>query len=135
GFDRVDFVFEPGQFSIRGGIIDIFSYGNDWPYRVELFDEEVESIRTFDPTTQLSKLKVAKVSIIPNVNTRFSKDQKVSVFSVLPKDTVIWIRDLQILLDKLQMCFEKTERFAQTISSIDESELAALFRERAFILQ
>lgn len=135
GFDRVDFVFEPGQFSIRGGIIDIFSYGNDWPYRVELFDEEVESIRTFDPTTQLSKLKIAKVSIIPNVNTRFSKDQKVSVFSVLPKDTVIWIRDLQILLDKLQMCFEKTERFAQTISSIDESELAALFRERAFILQ
>jgi len=77
GFERVDFVFEPGQFSIRGGIIDIFSYGNEWPYRVELFDDEVESIRTFDPTTQLSKLKIAKVSIIPNVNTRFSKDQKV----------------------------------------------------------
>ncbi len=134
GFERVDFVFEPGQFSIRGGIIDIFSYGNEWPYRIELFDDEVESIRTFDPTTQLSKRKISKVSIIPNVNTRFSKDQKVSIFSVLSKDTVLWIKDLEIFLDKLQICFEKAEAFAQSISVTDESELADVFRERAFIL-
>ncbi len=134
GFERVEFVFEPGQFSIRGGIIDIFSYGNEWPYRVELFDEEVESIRTFDPTTQLSKRKISKVSIIPNINTRFSKEQKVSIFSVLSKETVLWIKDLEIFLDKLQMCFDKAEAFAQSISAVDESELAEVFRERAFIL-
>ena len=76
GFERVDFVYEPGQFSIRGGIIDIFSYGNEWPYRIELFDDEVESIRTFDPTSQLSKMKISRVSIVPNINTRFSRDQE-----------------------------------------------------------
>ena len=134
GFERVDFVFEPGQFSIRGGIVDIFSYGNEWPYRVELFDDEVESIRTFDPTTQLSKRKISKVSIVPNINTKFSRDQKVSIFSVLSKETVLWIKDLDILLDKLQMCFDKAEEFAKSISAIDESELAEVFRDRAFIL-
>ncbi len=134
GFERVDFVFEPGQFSIRGGILDIFSYGNEWPYRVELFDEEVESIRTFDPTSQLSKRKISRVSIIPNINTKFSKDQKVSIFSCLSKETVLWIQDLEILLDRLQMCFDKAEEFAQSISATDESELAEVFRDRAFIL-
>ncbi|MEM9819639.1 MAG: transcription-repair coupling factor [Bacteroidota bacterium] len=134
GFERVDFVYEPGQFSIRGGIVDIFSYGNEWPYRVELFDEEVESIRTFDPLTQLSKRNIAKVSIVPNINTKFSQDQKVSLFGVLPENTTIWIKDFQMLLDRLQMCFEASEKFAQTISATDETELAELFRDRAFIL-
>ena len=134
GFERVDFVYEPGQFSIRGGIFDIFSYGNDWPYRVELFDDEVESIRTFDPTTQLSKQKIASVSIIPNINTRFDQSQKVSLFQVLPKDTVLLIENLSVLLDKLPICFEKADAFAKTVSSIDEGDLASLMQDRAFIL-
>jgi transcription-repair coupling factor (superfamily II helicase) len=83
GFERVDFVFKPGQFSVRGDIVDIFSYGNELPYRVELFDEEVEGIRTFDPTTQLSQQKIARVSIVPNVNTKFKQDQKVSLLSLI----------------------------------------------------
>ena len=74
GFNREDFVYEPGQFSIRGGIVDIFSFGNEYPYRVELFDEEVESIRTFNPTTQLSVQNIARVTIIPNLNTKFSQN-------------------------------------------------------------
>ncbi len=134
GFERVDFVYEPGQFSIRGGIFDIFSYGNEWPYRVELFDEEVESIRTFDPTSQLSKQKIASVSIVPNINTRFEQHQKVSLFDVLPKDTVLWVENLQVVADKLPLCFEKAEAFAKTVSAVDESELATLMRDRAFIL-
>ena len=112
GFSREDFVYEPGQFSIRGGIIDIFSYGNEWPYRVELFDEEVESIRTFNPTTQLSQRKIAKVSIVPNINTKFSQSQKVSLFGVLVKNTAIWVKDYQLTIDRLQMCFEKAAEFA-----------------------
>ncbi|MEL6924061.1 MAG: CarD family transcriptional regulator, partial [Bacteroidota bacterium] len=134
GFKRVDFVYEPGQFSIRGGIVDIFSYGNEWPYRVELFDDEVESIRTFDPLTQLSQQNIAKVSIVPNINTKFSQKQKVALFQVLPQNTVLWIKDFQVLLDKLQLCFEKAEEFAKTVSVTDETELAELFKERAFIL-
>lgn len=133
GFNREEFVYEPGQFSIRGGIIDIFSYGNEYPYRIELFDEDVESIRTFDPFTQLSVQNISKVSIIPNINTQFRQDQKVSIFGVLPENTVIWVKDFQVLLDSLTICFEKAEAFAKTITVIDESELAEIFRDRAFI--
>jgi len=89
GFERADFVFEPGQFSIRGGIIDLFSYGNELPYRIELFDDEVETIRTFDPTSQLSQRNLSTLSIVPNLSTRFRQDQKVSLFQILPVNTVI----------------------------------------------
>ncbi len=133
GFERTDFVYEPGQFSIRGGIVDIFSYGNEWPYRIELFDEEVESIRTFDPNTQLSKKKIAKVSIVPNINKKFSQEEKVSLFKIIPDDSIIWVKNLQLLLDQLQGCFEKAADFAKNISSLDESERASVFRDRAFI--
>lgn len=133
GFQREDFVYEPGQFSIRGGIIDIFSYGNEYPYRVELFDEEVETIRTFNPLDQLSVRTIKQVSIVPNINTKFTQDQKTSLFKVLPQNTVIWLNDMQVLLDKLQTCFEKAEEFAETITILDEGDLAEIFRDRAFI--
>ena len=122
------------QFSIRGGIIDIFSYGNEYPYRIELFDEDVESIRTFDPTTQLSQRNISSVTIIPNINTKFEQDQKVSLFKVLPEKTVIWLRDFQLVLDKLQTCFEKAEEFAETsLMLLEEEDLRAVFKDRAFI--
>jgi transcription-repair coupling factor (superfamily II helicase) len=133
GFERVDFVYEPGQFSIRGGIVDIFSYGNEYPYRVELFDDEIESIRTFDPLTQLSVKKIARVSIIPNINTKFSQKQKTSLFNVLPENTAIWIKDLDMLIGRLEMCLEAAEKFGKTVSSLDEGDLAEIFRDRAFI--
>lgn len=135
GFQRVDFVYEPGQFSIRGGIIDIFSYGNEWPYRVELFDDEVESIRTFNPVTQLSQRNIARVSIVPNVNTKFSQSQKVSLLQVLSSEkTAIWVKDFQLVLDKLQNCFETAEEFSKTAYFSEESEREGLFGDRAFLL-
>lgn len=133
GFERTDFVYEPGQFSIRGGIVDLFSFGNELPYRIELFDEEVESIRTFDPLTQRSSQSISQVRIVPNLNTRFRQDQKVSLFRVLPENTVIWVRDFQFLLDRLQYCFEKAEQYAAKISTLDAAELRELFRDRAFV--
>lgn len=133
GFLRTDFVYEPGQFSIRGGIIDLFSYGNELPYRIELFDDEVESIRVFDPLTQLSQRNLASVSIVPNLNTRFRQDQKVSLLQILPPGAVIWIRDLQFLLDRLQYCFERAEQFASKITALDAAELREIFRDRAFL--
>ena len=134
GFERVDFVYEPGQFSIRGGIVDIFSYGNEWPYRIELFDDEVESIRTFDPTSQLSQMKISRVSIVPNINTRFSRDQKVSLFQVLPEHTSVWVKDFQVVLDRLMQCFEKAEDFASKLVMIEDDQLKEIFKERSFIL-
>jgi len=133
GFQREDFVYEPGQFSIRGAIVDIFSYGNEYPYRIELFDEDVESIRTFDPLSQLSVQNIAKVSIVPNINTKFSSKQKVSLLKVLPEGTAVWVKDFSMLVDKLQICFEKAEQFAKTITLLDEGELAEFFHDRAFI--
>jgi len=133
GFERMDFVYEPGQFSIRGGIIDLFSYGNELPYRIELFDDEVEKIKTFDPLTQLSRQELSRVAIVPNLNTRFRQDQKVSLLQILPGDTVIWVRDLQFLVDRLQYCFERAEQFAGKLNALDSVELRDIFRDRAFL--
>ncbi len=133
GFERADFVFEPGQFSIRGGIIDLFSFGNELPYRIELFDDEVETIRTFDPNTQLSQRNLTTLSIVPNLSTRFRQDQKVSLFRILPANTVIWIKDYQFLLDRLQYCFERAEQFSSKLTALDAAALREIFRDRAFL--
>ncbi|MEM9835470.1 MAG: transcription-repair coupling factor [Bacteroidota bacterium] len=133
GFKREDFIYEPGQFSVRGGIVDIFSYGNDYPYRIELFDEEIESVRTFDPLNQLSVKEVDNVSIVPNINTKFSQEQKVSVFQVLPKNTTVWLKDYQLLLDKLAESYDRAIEFGNNLTLIDDKELAQIFQDRAFI--
>ncbi|MGB1216691.1 MAG: DEAD/DEAH box helicase, partial [Saprospiraceae bacterium] len=135
GFQRTDFVYEPGQFSVRGGIVDIYSFGNDWPYRVDLFDEEVESIRLFDPSTQLSKKNISEVNIVPNINTRFENSQKVSLLKVLPKNAVIWVRDVPMLVDAINICFEKSIKYAETVLWGDEKDenKKALLEDRAFV--
>ena len=97
GFERTDFVYEPGQFALRGGILDIYSFGNEKPYRVELFGNEVDSIRIFDPETQLSERKVLQVSIIPNVETQFETGDKVSLLEFLPENVVVWLKDWDVI--------------------------------------
>ncbi len=114
-FERVDFVYEPGQFSIRGDIVDVFSYGNEFPYRVELFDNEIESIRTFDPLTQLSIKKIASVTIVPNMQTHFGKEKKTSVFNTLPAGTLVWLKDADILMDVMNSSMEKAKKIQPEI--------------------
>ena len=101
GFERTDFVYEPGQFAVRGGILDIYSFGNEKPYRVELFGNEVDSIRIFDPESQLSERKLLSVSIIPNVETQFDTGEKVSLFEFLPENTVVWTEDWTFIKEKI----------------------------------
>jgi transcription-repair coupling factor (superfamily II helicase) len=101
GFERTDFVYEPGQFALRGGILDIYSFGNEKPYRVELFGNHVDSIRIFDPETQLSERKLLQVTIIPNVETRFDAGQKVSLLDFIPENTVIWMQDWDFTRERL----------------------------------
>lgn len=101
GFERTDFVFEPGQFSVRGDIVDVFSFANEFPYRIELFDDEVESIRTFDPVTQLSQKKIERITIVPNVQTHFTKEEKTSFFEILTPRTCIWIKNMDYLIEVL----------------------------------
>ena len=101
GFERTDFVYEPGQFALRGGILDIYSFGNEKPYRVELFGNDVDSIRIFDPETQLSERKLMQVSIIPNVDTQFDSGEKVSFLEFLTENTVVWIQDWQFAKERI----------------------------------
>ena len=107
GFERTDFVYEPGEFSIRGGIIDIFSFGNEQPYRIELFDDEVESMRIFDVETQISIRKISELTIIPNVQTHFVEEQHASIFEYLPENTIVWINDTAYFSDATQKYFDR----------------------------
>lgn len=115
GFVYADFVYEPGQFSVRGGIIDIYSFGNDLPYRIELFGDEVDSIRVFDPLSQLSVKKIQQVTIIPNIQTQFESREKTSLFKLMPQNTVIWVKDLEGLIAISQKCYEKALFVAETL--------------------
>jgi transcription-repair coupling factor (superfamily II helicase) len=111
GFERTDFVYEPGQFAIRGGILDIYSFGNEKPYRIELFGNEVDSIRIIDPETQLSERKLLQVSIIPNIETQFVDKEKITLLEFLPENTVIWIRDEALLLERVKVVEEEADSF------------------------
>lgn len=103
GFERTDFVYQPGQFAVRGGILDIYSFGNEKPYRVELFGNEVDSIRIFDPETQLSERRLLQVNIIPNVETQFESGDKVSLMEFLPENTVVWTEDWEYIREKIEL--------------------------------
>lgn len=133
GFERSDFVYEPGQFSIRGDIIDIFSFGNEWPYRIELFDDEVESIRIFNPLDQLSIQKISRVSLVPDINRKFDSSDKVPLFDVVRKDSIVVVENLKFLQDVLLDCFEKVKEFSKYIKSDERGELLELLSDRAFV--
>ncbi len=111
GFERTDFVYEPGQFAVRGGIIDIYSFGNEKPYRIELFGNDVDSIRIIDPETQLSERRLLHVNIIPNVDTQFDDADKVSILEFLSPNTVFWVQDAVFLKERLLTAAEDLQHF------------------------
>lgn len=123
GFRREDFVYEPGQFALRGGILDIYSFGNEHPYRIELFDTEVDSIRIFNPETQLSERKLLQVSIFPNVETRFETKEKISLLDYLPENTIVWAKDLTFAIGRIgKLAAELPERIANKQVAVDHEE-------------
>ena len=113
GFVRTDFVYEPGQFAVRGGILDIYSFGNEKPYRIELFGNEVDSIRIFNPESQLSERKLLQINIIPNVETQFETGEKVSLPEFMPENTVIWMEDWTFIREKMEQEEENLLIFLQ----------------------
>jgi transcription-repair coupling factor (superfamily II helicase) len=121
GFERTDFVYEPGQFAVRGGILDIYSFGNEKPYRIELFGNEVDSIRIFDAESQLSERKLLQVSIIPNVETQFETNEKVSLLNFLPDNTVVWLEDWEFIKEKIEQEEESLELFLNITSDERQS--------------
>lgn len=106
-FNRVDFVYEPGQFSIRGGIIDIFSFSHDLPYRLEFFGDFIESIRTFQIESQLSEESIKSITIVPNVQSKFLTEHNISLLEYIDPNTTIWFKDVQFTLDVLKSGYKK----------------------------
>ena len=107
GFEYSDFVSEPGQFAIRGGIVDIFSFSNEHPYRIEFFGDEVESIRSFNINTQLSIQEVKKLNIIPNVENKGITESRVSFIHYLEDKAQIWIKDKTFCNAQLDKLYQK----------------------------
>ncbi|MGB5363964.1 MAG: DEAD/DEAH box helicase, partial [Aureibaculum sp.] len=133
-FNRVDFVTEPGEFAVRGGIVDVFSFSNEQPYRIEFFGDEVESIRTFDIETQLSIEKEKKISILPNVENKKLQEKRESFLKYISDKTVIFIKNKELLFGKLDKLFEKaTTAFAELNQGIKLSEPRELFSNGDFI--
>ncbi len=122
GFERTDFVYEPGQFALRGGILDIYSFGNEKPYRIELFGNEVDSIRIIDPETQLSERRLLQVSIIPNIDINLESEERVSLFEFLPKNTVVWIQDIDLCKSRLMDCSSDLQLFLKSQKDIHVSD-------------
>ena len=127
-FRRVDFVTEPGEFSVRGGIVDVFSFSNDNPYRIEFFGNEVDSIRTFDVASQLSLEKKNKITVIPNVENKQLQEKRESFLEYINEKTVLLIQNTEALLAQLDTLFRKAnEAFDKLSKDIKHSEPEELF--------
>lgn len=119
-FERVDFVYEPGQFSIRGGILDVFSYSNDDPFRVEFFGDEVESIRTFDASSQLSIKQHKFFTVVPNVQGRHIVEENVSFLEYIGTETPFWISSVEHTSSTLDKEYKKALSIYEKIDSAIE---------------
>ncbi|MBW7867455.1 MAG: transcription-repair coupling factor [Brumimicrobium sp.] len=129
GFSIVDFVYEPGQFAIRGGILDIFSYSNDYPYRLEFFGDEIESIRSFDPVTQLSVKEHGFFHIVPHIQISLKKEENGSFLSFLGSNTQVWLSSYKEILGQLENEYKKAAEIFDNLpdTGVKHSPPADLF--------
>lgn len=137
GFEHVDYVYEPGQFAMRGSILDVYSFASEYPYRIDFFGDEIDSIRTFEVETQLSKEKKNSVSIVPELGQ--ATENEISFLEFIPKDTLLWVKDLLWIKERIQAIHdeslspqalaayegEQTERMNLERKLIDGSEFTA----------
>ena len=137
GFEHVDYVYEPGQFAMRGSILDVYSFASEYPYRIDFFGDEIDSIRTFEVETQLSKEKKNSVSIVPELGQ--ATENEISFLEFIPQDTLLWVKDLLWIKERIQAIHdeslspqalaayegEQTERMNLERKLIDGSEFTA----------
>ena len=109
-FERVDFVSQPGEFAVRGGIIDVFSYANQHPYRIEFFDEEVESLRSFDVATQLSIASLEKIKLLPNTTEGFKRATRKSLIELVPGEGVAVLQHIDGIGERIAAYYEEAEK-------------------------
>jgi len=139
GFERCDFVVEAGQYAIRGGLVDVFSYADDYPYRLEFDGDLISSIRSFDPTTQLSVKTHQAVSVLPNVHGAQITEKRQHFLSLFGREVPVWIEDTGFLLEKTEQTFEKAEALYKLkegpVAHLSPGELYAGREETLRLLQ
>ncbi|MFJ1473062.1 transcription-repair coupling factor [Capnocytophaga cynodegmi] len=116
-FNRTDFVTEPGEFSVRGGIVDVFSFSNNEPYRIEFFGNEIESIRTFDVETQLSTQQLSKITIIPNIENKENEEVRQSILEYISEKTLFIAKDIDSFPQKIDKLFNKSVEIYEKLSN------------------
>ena len=109
GFSEVDYVYEPGQFARRGSILDVFSFSSEYPFRIDFFGDEIDTIRTFEVENQLSKDKCDNVTIVPELSQ--SNEERIPILQFLPKDTFLCVKDFTYVCDIINKVYE--EGFSQ----------------------
>lgn len=133
-FNRVDFVLDPGDFAIRGGIIDVFSFSNDHPFRIEFFGDEIDSIRTFDIESQLSVDRLTKIDIMPNVENKFLEEKRQSFLKYISSKTVVFTLSPDLNKARLDKLFVKAkEAFENLKGEIKHSDPEELFCDGTLI--
>ena len=105
GFEHVDYVYEPGQFAMRGSILDVYSFASEYPYRIDFFGDEIDSIRSFEVESQLSKEKKEDVSIVPELTQSCEGD--IGFLDFIPEDSILWVKDLQWVREKIQAAHDE----------------------------
>ena len=121
GFERVDFVYEPGQYSVRGSIIDVFSFADEMPFRLDFFGDEVDSIRTFDIESQLTKDTPDRVTIIPNIHDREMGDVRIPITDFFSDDTVYLFNNLAVVIERINTVFKNSD---EKFTDINISQIA-----------
>ncbi len=123
-FERVDFVYEPGQYAIRGSIVDIYSFSNDLPYRIDFFGDEVDSIRTFNVDNQISVEKFRKISIIPNLQNKLQTEEHISFFDFISKKSFVWIKDPKFCIEQIEKLYTLTkEKIKEEDQKLDVNDV------------
>ena len=121
GFEKVNFVSQPGEFSVRGGIIDVFSFSHQHPYRIEFFDQEIESLRSFDVNTQLSISPLSSINLLPNTSKISFTEKRKSIIESLSNEFAIVINQLDLCLVRLEDLFKKAQKkFEDAIKNFDD---------------
>jgi transcription-repair coupling factor (superfamily II helicase) len=130
GFHREDYVYEPGQYAVRGSIVDVFSFSSEYPYRVDFFGDEVDSIRTFEVQSQLSIDKKQRIEIVPELSD--SSSDKVPFTKFLPDDTVIAMRDFVYVHDSIENIYQEgfsKQALTEQLEGVNEVEQKRIYEE------
>ncbi|MBO6234240.1 MAG: transcription-repair coupling factor [Prevotella sp.] len=130
GFVEVDYVYEPGQFAVRGSIVDIYSFSSEQPYRIDFFDDEIDTMRSFDVESQLSKEMLDSVTIVPEIAK--GANDKIPFLDLLPDDTVIVTNDTQYVIDAIDYIYKEgfsKQALSDRLTGVTEADKAEIMRE------